>query len=201
MKTSFIPKASLKIDPGKPKTRNPVALVNIVAAGILVVAILAAAGLFLFERYSLVAVQSKRESLERSRAAFEPATIQELMRLDTRITTGKMLLREHVALSKLFDELEERTLMNVRFNDFSYESADQTRILLTASGEAESFNAVALQSDAFSKSSIITEPIFSNVNISKEGRINFDFTAIIDTSRMTYTGTPSGSSATQGTGL
>ncbi len=188
VKTSFIPKAALKIERTEVKRANPVALVNIIAGAILIATILAAGGIFAFERYLVGAVESKRQSLERSRAAFEPATIKELSRLDTRIAAGTTLLKGHTALSALFDELEKLMLSSVRFSNFSYDIADPTRTLLSASGEAASFNAVALQSDAFSKSSIITEPIFSNVNISKTGTIIFDFTAIIDTSRIGYTG-------------
>lgn len=186
--TSFIPKAALKVERTEVKRTSPVALVNIVASAILIVTILAAGGIFAFERYLVQAVESKRQSLERSRAAFEPATIKELARLETRISAGSALLKNHTAVSHLFDELEKLMLTSVRFSNFSYDIADPTRTLLSASGEASSFNAVALQSDAFSKSSIITDPVFSNVNISKTGTILFEFTAVIDTSRIGYTG-------------
>lgn len=188
VKTSFIPKSSLKVERTEAKRQSPIALIIIITGAILAFTVLAAGGIFVFERYTLQSIESKRQSLERSRAAFEPATIKELSRLDTRITTGYSLLQKHVAVSALFDELEKRTLSTVRFNDFAYSIADASRVLVTASGEAASFNAVALQSDAFSKSSIITEPIFSNVNISKTGTIIFNFTAVIDTTRMGYTG-------------
>lgn len=186
--TSFIPKAALKVERTEVKRASPVALVNIIAGAILIVTILSAGGIFGFEKYLIQSVESKRQSLERSRAAFEPATIKELSRLDTRIAAGSTLLKNHTALSQLFDELEKLMLTNVRFSNFSYDIADPTRTLLSASGEAASFNAVALQSDAFSKSSIITDPVFSNVNISKTGSILFEFTAVIDTTRIGYTG-------------
>lgn len=194
--TSFIPKAALKVERAEVKRSSPVALVNIIAGAILIITILSAGGMFAFQRYSVQALESKKQSLERSRAAFEPATIKELARLDTRISAGKELLRSHTALSALFDELEKHMLSSVRFSNFSYDIADPTRTLLTASGEASSFNAVALQSDSFSKSSIITEPIFSNVNISKTGSITFDFSAVIDTTRIGYTGMPSSAVST-----
>jgi hypothetical protein len=187
VKTSFIPKASLKVEHAEVKHRGPVSLVNLVAGLILLIVILAAAGVFLYEKFSEQNIISKQASLERYRAAFEPDTIRELARLDTRIASGRLLLRNHVAVSKLFDELEKLVLASVRFNDFSYKYSDATHVILTASGEAGSFNAVALQSDAFSKSPIITEPIFSNVNISKTGTILFNFTAVVDTSRIGYT--------------
>ncbi|TAJ15316.1 hypothetical protein EPO56_01235 [Patescibacteria group bacterium] len=197
VKTSFIPKSSLKVERSETRSRNPLAIVNIITGALLVVAIFGAGGMYAFEKYTMQSIASKKLSLERSRAAFEPATIRELARLDARINTGYSLLRQHVSVSQLFDEIETRTLSSVRFNDFSYSIADASRVLLTASGEAVSFNAVALQSDAFSKSSIITEPIFSNVNISKTGTIVFNFSAIIDTSRIGYTGAAVPSSTQQ----
>lgn len=188
VKTSFIPKASLAVENTEVRRRRPMSLVTLIAGVILILIILSAGGLFLFQKFSEQSIVSKKASLERYRAAFEPETIKELARLDSRISSGRTLLKGHVAISKLFDELEKLVLASVRFSDFSYKYADATKVTLTASGEADSFNAVALQSDAFSKSAIITEPIFSNVNISKTGTILFDFTAVIDTSRIGYTG-------------
>ncbi len=53
-------------------------------------------------------------------------------------------------------------------------------------GTARSFNAVALQSDAFGKSSIFKDPIFSNLNLDQEGDVVFDFSAVIDPVRVSY---------------
>ena len=186
VKTSFIPKASLSVEGARRPSSSPLALVNIAASAILIIAVLASVGVFLFQQYTAQSLESKKESLERSRAAFEPATIKELSRLDTRITTGSTLLTTHVALSKLFSDLESRTLSTVRFKNFSYAVIAPGQVQLSMTGEAESFNAVALQSDAFSKSGILTEPIFSDVNIDKSGLIIFDFTSVVDTTRVLY---------------
>lgn len=186
VKTSFIPKASLKVAQRPSGKRNPVALVNIVAGAILLVAVVASGGLFVFERYTIQSIESKKTSLDRSRGAFEPATIRELSRLDARIETGKKLLSEHVALSKLFDDLEARTFSSVRFSDFSYAVPAPGRYVLTMNGKALSFNAVALQAEEFSKSSILNDPIFSNVNINSSGSIDFNFTATVDADRLLY---------------
>ena len=105
VKTSFIPKASLEVERKQSPKGNPVALANVVAGIVLILAILGSAGMFLFKQLTIQTIAKKQESLERSRAAFEPATIKELSRLDSRIKTGTILLSEHIALSKLFDEL------------------------------------------------------------------------------------------------
>jgi hypothetical protein len=194
VKTSFIPKASLEVEREHHATSNPVALANIVTGALLILTILASAGIYLFERYTAQNIVSKQATLERSRAAFEPATIKELYRLNVRIESGKKLLEHHVALSHLFDDLEGRTLSTVRFNEFTYAETNPGRILLTMSGAARSFNTVALQSQEFSKSTIVTEPRFTNVNIDKDGSIRFDFTGTIDATRQKYTGSASAES-------
>ncbi len=191
VKTSFIPKASLEVERKQSPKGNPVALANVVAGIVLILAILGSAGMFLFKQLTIQTIAKKQESLERSRAAFEPATIKELSRLDSRIKTGTILFSAHIALSKLLDELEGLVLNSVRFTDFSYSAGGSGKIVMTANGEAESFNAVALQSGGFSKSDIITDPIFSNVNIGNTGAIAFDFEAVIDVTRLKYSGTPS----------
>jgi len=186
VKTSFIPKASLKIERRAAPKGDPIALVNLITGVVLLVAVVASVGIFLFERFTIQAIANKEASLERSRGAFEPATIKELSRLDARIEAGKTLLAGHTALSAVFDDLEKRTLSSVRFNNFSYSIPSPGRVVLTMKGQATSFNAVALQSEEFSKSSVITDPIFSNVNINANGAIDFDFTAVVDSARTRY---------------
>jgi hypothetical protein len=199
VKTSFIPKASLEVERKQSPKGNPVALANVIAGIVLILAILGSGGIFLFKQLTVQAIAAKRDSLERSRAAFEPATIKELSRLDMRIKTGEVLLNEHIALSKLFDELEATVLTSVRFNDFSYAPVGSGKVLMTAKGEAQSFNAVALQSGELSKSDIITDPIFSNVNIGPTGSIQFDFEASVDVSQLKYSGQSAGAPQSGGT--
>lgn len=186
VKTSFIPKTSLAIPDAHRAHQNPAALANIVAGALLVLAIVGAGGVYFFQTYTESQITAKQDSLARAREAFQPSTIQTLSRLDTRIETGKTLLAEHIAVSHLFDELEKMTLSSVRYTSFDYSDVSPDHVVLTMSGQATSYNAVALQSDEFSKSAIITDPIFSNVNVDKNGIVTFDFTAVINTTHMLY---------------
>ncbi len=209
VKTSFIPKTSLQTPAMQRPRRDPAALVDIVAGALLILAIVGAAGVYFFNQYTQSQITSEQDSLAKSREAFEPSTIQELARLDERIQTGETLLSQHIAVSKLFNELEKLTLSSVRYTDFDYSVISSGHVVLTMSGVASSYNAVALQSDEFSKSTIITDPIFSNVNVNAAGLATFDFTGVIDTSSMLYNATaatsaPSttgGATATTTTGL
>lgn len=184
--TSFIPKEALA---GQRNTRapsaNPFFLLNIVAAAILFATVVASVGLFLFQSYTAQSIAAKNESLNRQRSAFEPATILELLRLEARIGASEELLGKHTALSLLFDDLEARTNTNVRFRDFSFDN-NGAEYVLTMDGIAKSFNAVALQSDSFGKSTLLSDPIFSNLNLDDTGNVVFNFTATVEIARINY---------------
>lgn len=195
VKTSFIPKASLQTERRGAPSRNPVGVVNVIATIILIAAIVAAAGMFLFEQFTIQNIERKRASLERARAAFEPATIKELSRLNTRLSVGASLLNSHVAPSRVFDELEAITLGTVRYGSFSLVEVTPGVFAISFSGEARSFNALALQSDAFGKSNVFTKPIFDGLNINDTGNVVFNFSSEVNLDQIRYQ--PRGADTTQ----
>ncbi len=170
----------------RPSRQSPLVFLNIVAGAILVLAVVTTGGVFLFKTYTEQSITAKRQSLDRQRAAFEPATIEELLRLDKRIIASQALLKSHTSLTLLFEDLEARTGENVRFKNFKYTSAGQGAYTVVMNGTARSFNAVALQSDAFGKSNIMKDPIFTNLNLDQSGEVVFDFSAMIDPARISY---------------
>lgn len=191
VKTSFIPKASLNTKQQKsPKSNTTLNVFNLLGVVILVAAIVVSIGVFLLEQFTIQSIENKKESLERARAAFQPATIKELSRLDSRLQVGSQLLSSHIAPSKLFDVIEEETLSSVRFRDFSMSEAGAGRLAITMGGEAQSFNAVALQSDRFGANDLFSEVIFSNLNIDASGNVVFNFSAAVDKDEILYLGTP-----------
>lgn len=186
VKTSFIPKASLKVERTESVRSTTFGVVNVIASVIMIAMIIAAAGMFLFQQYVQSSIENKRASLDRARAAFQPETIKELARLDTRLTVGAALLSQHTAPSQLFTFIEDNTLSSVRFRDFAYSETGPGRVTVSMSGEAHSFNAVALQSDAFGKSDIFSDVIFSNLNIDANGNVIFNFSAVVNLRELGY---------------
>ena len=118
---------------------------------------------------------NKWESLERAKAAFEPALIQELARLDDRMRVAGELLQTHIAPSALFGLLEGLTLQTVSFQTFDFSAPDDSHMTIKMQGVAGGVNAIALQADLFSKNGTLSSPIFSNIARSVEG-VRFDFT-------------------------
>lgn len=138
-----------------------------------------AVGVFLYVQYMGASAKSKLDQLERAKAAFEPSLIAELTRLDDRMRAADEVLTIHVAPSALFHMLEQLTLQTVAFSTLDFAAQSATDMSLTMQGIAQSVNSIALEADLLSKSGVITNPIFSNINRTSGG-VKFDFTSSLN---------------------
>ncbi len=158
-------------------------LVAIVA---LAAALALAAGVFLYDRFLDANVQKKSEQLERARQAFEPALIQELVRLDSRLQAADDVLARHLAPSELFNLLEELTLQSVAYDSLDYTVGEDDTIEIRMRGKARSVNGVALQASVFGQNNAVTNPIFSELDLVRDG-VTFEVTATVNPSALRYT--------------
>lgn len=174
---SFVPqKAAAAEAVGARHAKRSVFFVVSIAAFAL--ALLAALGVFAYQKILANRLQKMNDDLIAARAAFEPEFIYELQRMDERLGSARTLLAGHRALSPLFALLERETLATVRFVKFSaVEGEGEFRVELD--GEAAGFNAVALQSDIFGKSANFLNPVFSDFDVDKTGVVSFRFSAAL----------------------
>jgi hypothetical protein len=184
--TSFIPKKALAPTSAKKQRRGTVNIFFLGAFIIFLGTLLLAVGVFLYQEFLTSSIERKQQSLEKARAEFEPAFIQEISRFDSRINSAKTILERHLALSALFKLLEAKTLKSIQFEGFSYLIEGDGRINIFMKGKARSFSSIALQSDIFGKDKFIKEPIFSNLNLDQKGNAIFDFSAFIDRDLLSY---------------
>ncbi|MDP3661439.1 MAG: hypothetical protein Q8R17_01110 [bacterium] len=149
------------------------------SAAAFVLSLLAAGGVFFYQKVLANRLVKMNNDLVAARAAFEPAFIEELQRMDIRLETAKTLLAQHRAVSPIFSLLERETLATVRFTKFGFSEATEGGVRLALAGEAASFNAVALQSDVFAKNGSFLNPVFSDFDVDKSGTVHFSFTATV----------------------
>lgn len=191
--TSFIPK---KQKSQKKQKRGQASQFAVLASIIVfLVSGAIAGGAFLYQQYLERSINQKEASLERAREAFEPQLLHELRRVNTRTKAARTLLQKHIAPSALFSELEERTLRSVRFQKFTYaieNTEGQEVIKLNMSGEAESFESIALQYQSFEKSAMLQEPMFSNFQLNDKGNVIFEFTVKVNKTKLQYANVYSG---------
>jgi hypothetical protein len=181
---SFIPKKPL-IASNEPVRRKSVGLLTLVASLCFVISLAAAGGVVAWQKILAAKIKQNEEILKKTREQFDPALIQQLKRMNTRIETSKELLSNHISVSAFFSLLSDVTLKSVRFKNFSY-SIQGNKISVMMKGEADNYNAIALQSDVFGRNKYIKEPIVSNLVPEQTGMVSFDFSAFIDTSLVLY---------------
>ena len=167
--------------------RGPINLLSLISTVIFIVIIAGAIAVFFYQSYLTGAIASDKQSLNLTQGEFDPATINQIIRLDTRLNVADSLLSGHVASSNLFTALENSTLQTVRFSDFAFTTSDQNSITLTMKGEAQSFSDVALQSAAFNRTTYFKNLVTSDLSVEQSGLVSFNMTMTIDPSVVGYT--------------
>lgn len=187
MPASFIPHEAPVI--GRPRETTGLPEVSLLVSIVLFVASGAlAAGVFFYAQYLQTASASKVEQLERAKAAFEPALIQQLMRLEARMHSADTVLSAHAAPSTFFDALEAATLSTVSFSSLDLQSIDGRSYAVKMAGVAESVNSIALQAELLSRNGVVKDPIFSGIDREPNG-VHFVLTADVDGAAIGFTRT------------
>ena len=181
--TSFIPKEALTAQKARSGGMGIFFLISLL---IFIVSLIAAGGAFAYQQVLNQKLADAKTSLAKDQGAFDPATIAELVRMDSRINQAKQLLQKHVAPSGIFDFLALNTLVNVQFTSLDYKLNDDGSADVELNGSADSFATIALQSDALGKLAALKDVIFSNITVDQGGRVNFALNATVDKSIISY---------------
>jgi len=160
-------------------------LVLLIAIVLFVASSALAVGVFLYNQYLQTASASKVQQLNRAKAAFEPSLVQQLMRLNDRMTSADLILGNHLAPSAFFDALQQATLSTVSFANLDLQAVDTHQITIKMNGVAQSVNSIALQADLFSKNGVIKDPIFSGIDRQQDG-VHFQLSAEVNTSAIRF---------------
>ena len=185
-KTSFIPKQAISKVPVRASSTPAVGSITAFALFLAVVAVVVYGGLFVYRSVLKNQIDNLSVSLERAKGAFETNLITELQTVDSRLITGGVILKQHLALSPLFALLEGNTVETLRYNNFVLKAESDGVYSIALRGEADDYASIALQSDIFSQNKYIQDHIFSNLTLNQDGRISFDFNAKINSALLSY---------------
>lgn len=180
--TSFIPKQSMQ----QAQRGGGVGLLFFVAIFLFIASLVAAGAAFGFEQILNKQIADGDASLRRAEGAFDAASIQDLLRLDSRIIEAKKLLEAHISPSGVFSFLSGITLERVQYNSFALKVQPDGSASISLTGVADSFSSVALQSDQFSASKVLKDVIFSGITIADNGKVSFSVNATVEPSVLQY---------------
>lgn len=148
--------------------------------------VLLGGGAFAYKQYLTQSIKSKSDSLDRARAAFEPATIQDLMRLDKRMAQARQILEAHTSPSAVFAIISRSTLSTVAFQKYDFSSGVDGKGIIDLHGKTTTFSDVALQSDAMNGEHALKDVLFGGFSVAKDGGVEFEITASVDRSSINY---------------
>lgn len=182
---SFIPKKALATQSARAQGGG-VGLLLLIALFFFIASIVAAGAAFGYEQFLKNSIAGKNQSLTLSENAFDPNTIQNLVRTDQRLTQAQVLLNSHVAPSAIFDLLSTLALQNVQFTSLNYTLNSDGSAAIQIGGIADSFSTVALESDQLGASSALKDVIFSDITVESSGAVSFTVNATVSASTLSY---------------
>ncbi|MEK7066229.1 MAG: hypothetical protein AAB965_01485 [Patescibacteria group bacterium] len=185
--TSFIPKKPVV---SAARTRGSgMSLFMVVSIFIFIVSLALAGLVFGGQRYLKTELEKEKVSFSKAQEDFDSVTVETFVKLNNRIESGKKILGKHIAILPIFDFLESKTLKNVRFANVEISSLENGGAKIDMKGEAKNFSAVALQSDVFAESKELKNPLISDIDLSLNGAVTFNFTGEVNPSVILYKNT------------
>lgn len=177
--TSFIPKKIYE------EPKGGVNLLTLISAIVFAATLVGYGGIYFYSANIDSQLKSADETVQKNRDAFDVPFIMTMERLDARIEAGKKLLSSHIALSPVFALFQANMLKTIRFDSLNYSYSPQ-KITVVAKGQAESYQAIAFQSELFADNRQISDVIFSDFNLDNSGNITFTFGATVDPRLVSY---------------
>lgn len=184
--TSFIPKKPIVSGQGSGiKVVRSANIFSLIATIFFIVTVIISGALFVYKRVLLDDIEKAKLAVDNADKAIQSTLIKDLIDTNSRIVATKNLLDKHIAVSKLLSKLESLTIKKVRFTELSYKNQETGSVLLIKA-EAQNYNALAQQENAYSTSDFLVNPQFSNFILTDNGGITVDFTSNINPSTISY---------------
>jgi len=145
-------------------------------------------GLYFYKVSETKALANLQASLTLAQNNFEPSEITQLQLLDKRLQAATGILSNHIAITPIFNVLEQVTMHSIRFTNFNYDSGLDLagNIDIKMSGVAIDYRSLALQSDLLSQNKNFINPVFSNLTLDNSGNVLFDLEFSVPPSFFNY---------------
>jgi hypothetical protein len=155
-KSSFIPKKSIKrVD--HIRGRRRVYILEYVAYALFFATIIATASTFTYLKILEKGLEEKISTLNAQRSSFNNADLESIKLWEYRLALAQHFFEAHASPYQVLTALESGTAADISFRSFSYtdngDNGNQVAISLT--GEADQFDEVVFQTNAFTESSLL----------------------------------------------
>lgn len=186
-RSSFIPKQPLTSKGhGNSARRSSFNLLTFISTVVFLVAIFGTAGAFVYQFLIERSINQKGIELQSVRTTIEPEQVEAFKQLDRKLSAVREILDNHLAMTELFNFLEQSTLQSIQFDTFSHILNLDGTLTIGMQGKARSFSSLVLQSDIFLQSGFIRDAAFSNFNLDESGNVSFNVQGTVDMINVSY---------------
>ena len=184
--TSFIPKKSIVEMSGNEDNRvHSINIFSTIGTVVFIITLIASGGVFIYKNFLINQIIQSDKDLNSARQAFQLEAIANITDASSRIMATKNLLEKHIVVSELLTLLQALTVKKLRFTSLIYSNKDNLTSL-AMEVEAKDYNALAVQSDIFSKNEFIKNPNFSEFGLIDNGDIKTKFSSSLDPQLVSY---------------
>jgi hypothetical protein len=192
--TSFIPKRPVSAEPSSGTHPSvAVGLLSFITIIVIIATGVAFAGVYFYQQRLDAQKVQLQSSLTQAQNGLGTSFVSDMKRLSLRISGVKTLIQNHVVVSPIFGALQATTLQSVQYKNFTYNFTTDTGVnsklvQVTITGVAKNYATLALQSDAYGRSPIIRNPVFSDLTVEdKTQRISFKLLFTVNPADLSYT--------------
>ncbi|HLP43964.1 MAG TPA: hypothetical protein VK145_01680 [Candidatus Nanoarchaeia archaeon] len=186
LQATFMPRQSPGANDAYVRPKGPPNFLMGIALVLILLVGAAWGGLYFYRSSITQSNEAKRAQIEAAVKNFEPELTKELTILKARVDAGKTLMSNHIAFSEFLELLGATTVQTVQFTDFGFATGDSGKIEVNLKGQARSYNAIAFQSDVFSRVKQFIAPVFSGLVLDEKGNLNFSVSFELDPSTVKY---------------
>ncbi len=191
MPTSFIPKRPVSSEAVSTPHRS-VGILSLIATICVIATALSFGGVYLYSKQLDSQKIKVEQAINEAKNGIGTDFVADMKRLSARIEGVKALVASHIVVSPIFAALEDTTLRSIQYKNFEYAftndpTTKERVVVVTLTGVAKSYTTIALQSDAFAQSTIIKNPVFSQLAVDeKTGTINFTLSFNVSPSDLSF---------------
>lgn len=159
------------------------------STALFVLSLLLLGGSFVYKRSVEKEISSLSSSLERAKNVFDLQFISQMENLGRQIPIVKDVIATHRFTSRIFKLIEEATLKELSYSNFSYSyqktsgqsspsfmkkgSEEEKEVIVSLDGKAKNYTSLVQQAGIFQKNSKISSFSFSNFFLTPEGNVTF----------------------------
>jgi hypothetical protein len=190
-KPSFIPKTPLS-SVSQTTTKKTSSVFSLLIV-LLVIGTVASYGYVRFQTQKISKLKIEYTArIEKAQREIGADFVSDMITLQKKITSTQALLDNHVTISPIFMELQKTTVQKIQYTSFDYSVvtdslSQQKDVVVKMNGVAPDYKTIALQTDAFSQSTFIKEPIISDLKNNDENKtVDFMLEFKVDPKDVSY---------------